>query len=687
MPKGDAAGGKKRRASKRGQKIVVNLQHCCYPIVYRCVRAKGWVIAKRGEPYDLAISDNNQAIKALVRMRSHPRTMSPVQRVNHFPNMKQLYLKNCLANNMAALQAALGPEFKAIAPPSWCVPRDMALLHEHIRRVAQQRRAANDAKKGDAHGDTRGREADQGEADVDDVTRRLPVFIVKPAGGLQGHGIRLTTDPLAHDGVLAGKSMVVQHYIDPPLLLDGFKFDLRLYVLVLSVDPLKVYVFNDGLVRLCTSRYAPPDTDKRMSNRKAHLTNYSLNKKSKNFVKGPDGSKRALKDVFATLKADGIDVDTLWTDTINVINTAVLATHPKLRRAYRSVVPKGSPLHTTASTCYEILGFDIMYDAHQRPWLIEVNHAPSFRGGSKVDGRIKAGVIQQALQMLRVSERRKRLLRGRCRREWEKYMFGQAGCKASSSPRQKRASSALARQGRPRPASTQCVSSGTTSSSPQRRQEGGDGSDTDAVDTPEVAALIALCADGEPCAEDADVDVATLAADEAELASLSTDGGSGAAASGGGDEEGPAGASASVLDDSIEDGDCDSVDGDTASQASDCDDDDREDTDTDGGGTDVETKVDRILYPAPLPGSTDTFVRIYSELSRRDRAHFADVIAAAEMSLRDDDADVNMSSDQGPPPADATLFATPAAPSSHDPEHLRRHSAPAGQPSRKADVL
>lgn len=81
---------------------------------------------------------------------------------------------------------------------------------------------------------------------------------------------------------------------------------------------MKIFLFNDGLVRLCTTKYTPPSKDN-LKTRQAHLTNYSLNVKSKNFVKGSDGSKRSLKSTMASMKAEGKDVDSAWNSIVGVV--------------------------------------------------------------------------------------------------------------------------------------------------------------------------------------------------------------------------------------------------------------------------------------------------------------------------------------------------------------------------------
>jgi len=48
------------------------------------------------------------------------------------------------------------------------------------------------------------------------------------------------------------EQVLLSQYIHTPLLIDGFKFDVRLYVAVLSYNPIRIYLFEDGLVRFAT---------------------------------------------------------------------------------------------------------------------------------------------------------------------------------------------------------------------------------------------------------------------------------------------------------------------------------------------------------------------------------------------------------------------------------------------------
>ena len=97
--------------------------------------------------------------------------------------------------------------------------------------------------------------------------------------------------------------MIAQTYIDNPLLIDGLKFDLRLYVLLYGVNPLRIYLFEEGLARFATTPYtSAKDSD--ITNMFMHLTNYSINKHSSAYVKGgvQEAHKRSLRDIYSYIR-------------------------------------------------------------------------------------------------------------------------------------------------------------------------------------------------------------------------------------------------------------------------------------------------------------------------------------------------------------------------------------------------
>ena len=75
----------------------------------------------------------------------------------------------------------------------------------------------------------------------------------------------------------------MQEYIPNPYLIDGLKFDLRLYVLLAGIDPLRIFLYDDGLARFATTPYKKVTKDN-IKDTFMHLTNYSINKFSENFI-------------------------------------------------------------------------------------------------------------------------------------------------------------------------------------------------------------------------------------------------------------------------------------------------------------------------------------------------------------------------------------------------------------------
>lgn len=86
-------------------------------------------------------------------------------------------------------------------------------------------------------------------------------------------------------------------------------------------------------------------------------------------------------------------------DIKSIIIKTLISVQPMLAHTYRSCQPDD----LENSMCFEILGFDIFLDQKLKPWIIEVNHTPSFSTDSPLDFEIKKNVVNDTLKLVAMS--------------------------------------------------------------------------------------------------------------------------------------------------------------------------------------------------------------------------------------------------------------------------------------------
>lgn len=189
--------------------------------------------------------------------------------------------------------------------------------------------------------------------------RSRNVWIVKPGTNSKGSGVvcmESLPDLLHYCDAMPNR--IVQRYIERPLLFRGRKFDIRQWVLVRSVMPLRIFAFSECYLRICGEDYDIGD----LRNRQRHISNWQVNKHGK---KSTHGSVASLADLQEDLRyrtgSQTIWADSLWPQLCNIIVQTLRATEEKLEPRAES---------------FELYGFDMMIDEHMNVWLLEVNLSP-----------------------------------------------------------------------------------------------------------------------------------------------------------------------------------------------------------------------------------------------------------------------------------------------------------------------
>ena len=115
-------------------------------------------------------------------------------------------------------------------------------------------------------------------------------WIVKPPALARGEGIKVINK---WSQIPPARPLIVQRYVARPYLINETKFDLRLYLLVTSVNPLRLYLYDDGLVRFASNKYS--NESSKVQDVFTHLTNYSINKKSSSYVNNEESEQEKVR--------------------------------------------------------------------------------------------------------------------------------------------------------------------------------------------------------------------------------------------------------------------------------------------------------------------------------------------------------------------------------------------------------
>ena len=199
------------------------------------------------------------------------------------------------------------------------------------------------------------------------VAKRNPQasWIAKPAAQGGGKGIYLIegldATALKHFQKKYTKTTVVQPYLPNPHLVAGKKWDLRTYVLVTSVLPMRAYVYSRGLVRFATQEHGK-------KSRKAFLTNTSINKKN-----GTAAS--AITWPFSRLRSHlgAAEYDRVFSRMESAIRMVLVGSETSFENIFNKRVSPGF----RCGNCYHLFGVDLILDDAMVPRVIEVNGEPS----------------------------------------------------------------------------------------------------------------------------------------------------------------------------------------------------------------------------------------------------------------------------------------------------------------------
>lgn len=367
--------------------VVINTSACKGPMM-ECVAE---VLAKRQgcELIDDPSRKNDDLYIIMTResLKMRIARMGRKSMVSKFPCMYNLctntVFSQCMEFALKMLPAPANPS-DTYWPETFRIPAQMKQIEAAMKRAAQQHTGPK---------------------------RAPPAWIVKPTlrgennQGLVLDQIFITTHFDELEDRFMGKTLscdwVCQRYVQNPLLIDGLKFDFRIFATVVSLDPLEIHISRNSVARFCTEPFQPVRPGKVLKGHDAlmHVTSFHLNRVARNykpatqtaFNDDTDSSKRPLATVLRQIRRRGkndqyagFSEKHFWEQIEEATAVAVTAMLPVLRVSYIrhfADARKGGRSHEEAFAggcqAFQTIALDFVMQDTLHPVLVQVNNQPS----------------------------------------------------------------------------------------------------------------------------------------------------------------------------------------------------------------------------------------------------------------------------------------------------------------------
>ena len=209
------------------------------------------------------------------------------------------------------------------------------------------------------------------------------IWIMKPSNLSRGRGVTIVDNlnPIEQSmSAINNSGIIVQKYIENPLIVYNRKFDIRQWVLITSLSPLHIWMWKEPYIRFGAEDYKMDD----LNNIYSHLTNNSIAKHSSQFLH----EKKFEGDMWECEQFSQFLGNGKWKEIHEKIKNAIICSFYACRTEIK---------HREKS--FELFGYDFMIDEDLNIYLIEVNASPALDYSTKITEKLVKEMVKDLIKI------------------------------------------------------------------------------------------------------------------------------------------------------------------------------------------------------------------------------------------------------------------------------------------------